>query len=316
MTERRISVVISTLNRSTDLAHCLGALEKQTVSADGFEVQIVDNGSTDETSSLSADFCARNANFSYFVEHRRGLAAARNAGVRRSASAIVAFTDDDAMPEPTWLERLLGRFDGLPDDVAAIGGDVYPVWEVERPAWLTDAMLRPLSAGLLWSASARVLRPGEWLVEVNSAYRKHPLLKFGGFPEHLGRVGEILLSGENCVNRVMQRAGLRLFYDPAIVVRHRIPASRLTRAWFRRRMFWQGVTMNLLNRHVEEQSSMLGLNLVGGGEKDWEEIVVPTSAWAWADLFDDKSPMPFQEQLDIIEQFGYLLESQSVVIGR
>ena len=60
-------------------------------------------------------------------------------------------------------------------------------------------------------------------------------------------------------------------------------------------MFWNGVTMNPWNRYVEDQSCRLGLNADGG--KDWEEVAVPTSARAWADLFDDRSSMPFQEQL-------------------
>jgi hypothetical protein len=135
------------------------------------------------------------------------------------------------------------------------------------------------------------------------------------FPEHLGRIGDTLLSGENCVNRLMQRAGLRIFFDPSIVVQHRIPASRLTRTWFRRRMFWQGVTMNLLNRYVEEQSAPLGLNCEEASTV-WEEVLIPSSPAAWIDLFDDNSSSPFQEQLDTIEKLGYLLESQAVVVGR
>jgi glycosyltransferase involved in cell wall biosynthesis len=310
-----INVVVPTLNRSRCLVDCLRALEKQTVSADQFKVQVVDNGSTDDTGSVSASFCARNTNFFYVREERSGVARARNAGVARSASGLVAVTDDDALPEPDWLERILSRFAELPDDVAGVGGEVRPIWEDTRPEWLTDAMLRPLSAGLMWSKDPRFLRPGEWLIEVNTTYRKHVLLKFGGFPEHVGRVGETLLSGENCVNRVMQRAGLRFFYDPGILVHHRIHASRLTRAWFRRRMFWQGVSLNLLDRHVEEQSSRLGLSAVCEHEKNWWEIAVPGSAQAWADLFDDDSDMEFQEQLNIIEQLGYLFESGSIVIG-
>jgi hypothetical protein len=140
------------------------------------------------------------------------------------------------------------RFQEQPEDIGIVGGDVIPVWETERPEWLTDDLLRPLSAGLKWSTEPRVLCSGEWLAEVNAAYNKEILVRIGGFREHLGRVGEILLSGEGGVDRLIQRAGFKLYYDPEILARHHVPATRLTRTWFRRRYFWQGVSLNMLNR--------------------------------------------------------------------
>jgi hypothetical protein len=96
----------------------------------------------------------------------------------RCAGGIVAFTYDDAVPEPDWLERLMERFEELPDEVAVVGGEIRPIWERQRPEWLTNVMLRPLSAGLMWTLSARDLKAGEWVVEANSAYRKKWLLRF------------------------------------------------------------------------------------------------------------------------------------------
>jgi glucosyl-dolichyl phosphate glucuronosyltransferase len=311
-----ISVVVCTRNRQAVLAECLRAIEAQTLPPRDHEVLVVDNGSDDETRDVASVFCRRNAHFRYRCEDRVGLSVARNTGVRHSRGAVVAFTDDDAAPEPQWLEQILARLQELPDEVGVVGGDVIPVWETERPDWLSDVLLRPLSAGLKWSAEPRFLRPGEWLIEVNSAYRKAALLAIGGFPEHLGRVGDSLLSGEGGVNLLIERAGGRLFYDPAILVRHHIPAARLTRTWFRRRMFWQGVTMNLLMRYVDETAHRLGLPERLEQARVWEEIVVPMSAAAWAELFDDRSQASFETQLDRFQNLGYLLQSQAVVMGR
>jgi glycosyltransferase involved in cell wall biosynthesis len=279
-------------------------------------VIIVDNGSSDDTKHLATSFCNRHSHFHYCFEPRAGLSIARNTGIRISRAEIVAFTDDDAVPDPTWAERLLSRFQQYSHDLGIVGGDVIPVWEAERPEWLSEHLLRPLSAGLKWSTEARMLRPGEWLVEVNSAYRKAALNQTGGFPEKLGRVGDLLLSGDGAINLLVQRAGFMLYYDPAILVKHHIPPSRLTKEWFRRRSFWQGVSMNRLHRYVEETASRLGFPETPLAARIWEEVVVPTSASAWADLFDDRSAGDFAEQLVQLEQLGYLLESQSVVIGR
>jgi glycosyltransferase involved in cell wall biosynthesis len=295
----------------------LAALERQTLSSQSFEVLVVDNGSTDDTADICKGFCARNRNFRYLVEERPGLAIARNKGLAESSTDIVAYTDDDAAPEATWLERIGNAFATLPDDLGIVGGDVVPIWEAERPVWLSDMLLRPLSAGLKWSVDARFLRAGEWLVEVNSAYRKSALLRVKGFPEHLGRVGDMLLSGDGACNVLIERAGFRLYYDPKVLVRHHIPASRITRTWFRRRSFWQGVSMYLLYRFVEQATRDLGLDESALRQaRAWEEIRLPISPSAWAALFDDRSSEGFEDQLYRLEQLGYLLESQMVVVGR
>ena len=117
---------------------------------------MVDNGSNDETGSVAAAFCSRNANFTYVREERRGA--------RQSQE----YRGGGRPPRAWWRSRMMtpcrnrtgwsacsSRFAEMPDDVAAVGGDVYPVWEAQRPEWLTDALLRPLSAGLMWSPSAQ-----------------------------------------------------------------------------------------------------------------------------------------------------------------
>jgi hypothetical protein len=90
----------------------------------------------------------------------------------------------------------------------------------------------------------------------------------------------------------------------------------MTRTWFRRRSFWQGVSLNLLHRYVEEKAQKLGLPDGHRQARIWEEVTVPTSARAWCDLFDDRSETDFGNQLVSLEQLGYLLASQSVVVGR
>jgi glycosyltransferase involved in cell wall biosynthesis len=312
----QLSVVVATLDRCEYLRLCLEALGRQTAPAEDFEVIVVDNGSSDETVSVATELCGELPNVRYVREERRGLSVARNTGVAHSRAAIVAFTDDDAMPHPAWADRIIARFETLPAEVAVLGGEVEPIWEAPRPDWLIDPLLRPLSAGLMWGPTARLLRDEEWLVEVNIAYRRARLLEFGGFAEQLGRVGTNLMSGEGCINQLMARAGLRCFYDPQILVRHHIPAARLTRSWFRRRYFWQGASMNMVAHYVDSVAGELGLHHTAPAARRWEEIVVPASAAAWADLFDDRSAMPFGEQIYMLEQLGYLLQSQSILSGR
>lgn len=310
-----ISVVICTQNRSADLDRCLAALERQTLSPSSFEVVIVDNGSKDDTPGVVARYCDRLPHFRGCFEPRAGLSIARNTGIAMSFGDIIAYTDDDAEAHPEWVERILARFRELGGSVGIVGGEVVPRWGGSRPDWLTDQMMRPLSAGLFWGTEARMLRSGEWLIEVNSAYRREALELVGGFPEKLGRIGDILLSGDGVCNQLIQMAGYGLYFDPEILVDHHISAGRLTKSWFRKRSFWQGVSENRSRRYVEEKAGELGLGRHPRRARQWEEVEIPTSALAWTELFDDHGEENFSDQLYRIEQFGYFLESQKLVVG-
>ena len=62
-----------------------------------------------------------------------GLSGARNTGVAGATGALIAFLDDDATPEPDWLEHLVAPF--ADPRVAAVGGAAIPRWENVRPRW-------------------------------------------------------------------------------------------------------------------------------------------------------------------------------------
>ena len=113
------SVVIPTRDRPGPLNACLGALATQTLPRDRFEVVVVDDGSR---APIAPRLDAWRARLS--IEQARtpgaGPSAARNAGVAVAAGRYLAFTDDDCVPEPGWLQALLTGFEARPD--ALIGG--------------------------------------------------------------------------------------------------------------------------------------------------------------------------------------------------
>ena len=62
-----------------------------------------------------------------------GLSGARNTGVAGATGDVIAFLDDDATPEPDWLEHLVAPF--ADPRVVAVGGAAIPRWESARPRW-------------------------------------------------------------------------------------------------------------------------------------------------------------------------------------
>jgi GT2 family glycosyltransferase len=134
-----VSVVVPTCGRPELLRRCVAALEAQTLASAQYEIIIVD----DTTS-------------------RRGPAAARNIGWRRASAPIIAFTDDDTIPEPRWLEEGLRAM--RPGVDALAGRIVMPV-----PATPTDDERN--EQGLERAA----------FVAANCFVRRNALQRLGGF---------------------------------------------------------------------------------------------------------------------------------------
>ena len=101
-----VSVVIATLNRPALLDRCLGALVRQTLPMEQFEIIVVDDGPHAATEGVVRDWVRRCPGLHglYRVAGpAHGPAAARNVGWRTARGAIIAFTDDDCIPDAGWL---------------------------------------------------------------------------------------------------------------------------------------------------------------------------------------------------------------------
>jgi hypothetical protein len=80
-------------------------------------------------------------------------------------------------------------------------------------------------------------------------FRRAPLVEGGGFSPQFGRVGaDMLLSGDEIfAGAALGKKGWRFWYSHKPRAGHRVPTDRLDPAWFRRRMFWEGVTQRRLD---------------------------------------------------------------------
>jgi len=239
----RISAVICTFNRALYLAKAVESLVNQTYSRGHYEIIVVDNGSTDNTREVVEQF-GQSAGIRYIYEPIKGLSQARNTGWQAASGKYIAYLDDDAIASPQWLEKMMEAFETVRPAPASVGGSVTPIWECERPAWLTEEML-PAYAIVDWGKKARFFKPSspEHHVGCNVAYSREVLQKCGGFNVNLGRKGKNLLSNdENLIRSYIDSHGLGIYYDPEISVKHLVPKERLSRRFMLRRHLWQGVS--------------------------------------------------------------------------
>ncbi len=237
-----ISAVVCTHNRAAYLERALASLAAQSLAPDAYEILVVDNASTDDTPAVVAAARARIPNLVSLHEPTPGLGHARNAGLHAARGAYVAYVDDDAVASATWLERILAAFATVQPTPGCVGGRVDAIWEAPRPRWLADEMLTYLTV-IDWSPTATFLGDDRFVAGANMAFPRDLLRSIDGFHPALGRRGTTLLSNEELrVETALRRRGHPCWYDPAIAVGHHVAPERLTRAYFRRRYFWQGVS--------------------------------------------------------------------------
>jgi GT2 family glycosyltransferase len=175
-----VSVVVPTCGRADLLRRCVAALEAQSLPSETYEIIVVDDTLT-----------------------RRGPAATRNIGWRRAAAPIVAFTDDDTVPDRDWLARGLAAFE--PGVDAVTGRLIMPL-----PRIPTD-----------YERNEQGLERAEF-VTANCFVRKEALQRLGGFDESF----RLPWREDSDLHFRLLEAGSRIARAPEAIVVHPVrPAS-------------------------------------------------------------------------------------------
>jgi glycosyltransferase involved in cell wall biosynthesis len=213
------SVVICTRDRPEALQRCLGSLPRQTWRPS--EVIVVDNASRD---GRTRDV-ALAAGAIYVREDRPGLDIARNTGARHARSPIVAYTDDDVLLHPTWLERLVAAFDA--PQIGAVTGLVLPAelaTEAQRHfeahwGFGRGYLRKDFDAARFRALCNDVFHAWEVGAGASMAFRRDVFERVGFFDERLD-VGQAGCSGDSEFWYRVLAGGLTCRYEPRAVALH------------------------------------------------------------------------------------------------
>lgn len=229
------SVVVATHNRCELLPRLFDALAAQTEGR--FELIIVDDASGDDTPAVLQRLAA-DAPFPVVIRRQavnRGPATARNVGWRTASSSTIAFTDDDCVPQPTWLATLVR---GL-DDFDLVQGMTVPD-PAQHHRWGD------------FSHTIEALEPRGWYQTCNIGYRRSVIERIGGFDEDF-----FYAYGEDAdlAWRAKESGAVDLF-EPDALVYHDVSDSRfLDKA---RRMPREVGVVLLVARHPELRKLLHG----------------------------------------------------------
>ncbi|MEM4598749.1 MAG: glycosyltransferase family A protein [Candidatus Diapherotrites archaeon] len=195
----RISVVIPTHKRPESLSVALDAILNQTYPKKKYEVIVVSDTQDDTLHIVEKKFRKKGVRF-YRIENKC-CDAKRNFGIKKAKGEIIAFTDDDCIPDSDWLENLGAAF-RKNKDAAGVEGLIYSNYKhlyEQAPENLT----------------------GKKYISANYAFKRSVLIETKGFDERYCYFAEDTDLGFKVIS-----AGYNIVFDPKVRVFH--PAKKIS----------------------------------------------------------------------------------------
>ena len=207
-----ISIVVCCYNGNSTINSCLESLLNQKRSNIYIEIVLVDDGSIDGTAIKIKTFLEEKSElekieFNYFRKENQGLSIARNFGLEKSKSKIVAYVDEDAIVDENFSNSIIEVFNKY-EDINCIGGEVLLLNSTNSFAKLIQNSIFSLH-----------MKSNNAVIGTNMAFRKKTIKNVGGFqPEFTYRGDEsaLFVKGKNIIN---------IFKSKNTIVSHPQPSS-------------------------------------------------------------------------------------------
>jgi glucosyl-dolichyl phosphate glucuronosyltransferase len=232
-----VSVVISTESRSASLRRTLESLfsSGNLECRDWEALVVIDFAGGDGSAEVCHEFQRRfNGKFRLLAQNRKGKSNALNFGIAHARGEVLAMTDDDVVCAPDYIRGVQDVFARYP--VAAAQGRTMLDCGGELPRWVFPGAAKFMS---LCDYGSEVKDWNHTLFGTNMAVRAEAARAVGGFSPELGP-GAAGFAEDTEFSFRLIGAGYRFIYAPQIMVRHQVPRSRLTKAFFRKRYFGLG----------------------------------------------------------------------------
>ena len=241
-----VSIIICTSNRAPFLNKTLESVQKlNLIPGLEHELILVETGIIEDTSAALQAVLMRGIKVRIIVEPRRGLAKARNRGVKEAAGRILLFTDDDVQLPQNWIEVMCGPI--LNGTADAVAGQVVIAPHLQRP-WM-------LEVHRSWLASTESLdfsKPSR-IVGANMAISRAVFKKVPGFDEELG-AGALAAGEETLFSWQLLEAGFRIAGVAESRVWHHFEERRLLRSQWLAICKHFGVSIAYLTHHWQHET--------------------------------------------------------------
>lgn len=226
-----LTVLFSSFNGEASLPLMLKRLAEIEAPPGGWKIVAVDNGSTDATGGILRSWLSK-LPIEVMYEPVSGKNRALNTGLAGVEGDVVVLTDDDVLPDPSWLVRYRALADAKPDyDI--FGGPILPAWEVEPPAHIRNSSL----LGPIFAVKSPALEGAVHPSGPNMAVRSRIFAAGFRFDEAMGpRQGASYPMGSETEFIVrLEQAGYRSWFSHGPKVAHLVPKRHIEREWIMKR---------------------------------------------------------------------------------
>lgn len=238
MDQLLVVVAVCTYRRPQQLALLLAALQQQDLSSvpGRVELLVVDNSPDGEAAAVAASSDGP-LHVRYVAHGAQNIASGRNATLRaaQDRARFIALIDDDEVPAPDWLHRLLQAQAETHAEV--VTGPVMARYPPGTPEWLQRdqfySVVEPEEGFVVEAVSGNALVSCELVRRLSLS-----------FDESLGTSG----GEDQLFFRAAQAGGARLWYAPGATVHEQVPQERLSVRYLLRREYRKGNTLGLLDR--------------------------------------------------------------------
>lgn len=230
------TVAIPTYNGANRLPLVLEKLRSQINTENiSWEVIIVDNNSSDNTSKIVQDYQSRFSEFvsiRYLFEPQQGAAFARLKAIKEAKGTYIGFLDDDVLPDKNWIYAAYSFCQAHPQ-AGAVGGQIHGDFEVEPPP--EYKRVYPFLSIREHGSKPRLFEPNKLNLPTTASLVVSKKVWNESFPEHLtlsGRVGSSMVASEDYeLLLYIHKNGWEIWYNPNMESYHKIPAHRLERGY-------------------------------------------------------------------------------------
>ncbi|WP_267639829.1 glucosyl-dolichyl phosphate glucuronosyltransferase [Haloarchaeobius amylolyticus] len=241
----KVSVVVCTYptDRYEYFHECVESVLDQTY--EDLEVVLVIDGNEEVHEWTVDDFGDVENVRIHCNEENHGISYSRTKGAELAEGEIVAMIDDDATAEPDWIETLVETYETT--DALAVGGDVRPDWQVEKPDFFPDEFY-----WLVGCVEPGFAEDGEEVRNTygsNISYRRDVFLNVGGYDPNTGRKGDKHLQAHEAPAgiRMLEEYGKGMVFVEDAVVHHKLFDYRGDYRWLVSRSFWQGYSKRVMD---------------------------------------------------------------------
>ena len=263
-----ITVLFTTYNGSPTIGRMLQRFCELDQPPCDLEILMIDNGSSDATVIVAQPFVDR-LPLKILQERKRGKNRALNHGIKFAKGNLLLFTDDDVLPDRSWLVRAWECAEAN-KTADLFGGPILPYWDVEPPPFILNSVPLTAAYGITPpNLSEGPIPPGA-IWGANMFVRKRVFDAGLRFNERVGpSAGNYVMGGDTEFTVRAALKGYRSWYCPDAQLLHIIAPHQLEKRWLIGRAYKHGKSMYANNGKKDCEGQVTSLMKIDIGFPRW-----------------------------------------------